>query len=164
MPREAPDASDLATHAGFMATVRRVMQNMSCRPQADAKHNGRNASRAMRFGFARAKDAAPTLAAIAQQLGIEAAADADALRQIERLAQKPCPLLARLPPVAAAHTALQGFEGEAGLGGPDIEPAGQLAMVRLEKRPVQIGSVGHRAPQGWLQLPSKRGFCLAAKA
>lgn len=162
MPREAPDASDLATHAGFMATVRRVMQNMSCRPQADAKHNGRNASRAMRFGFARAKDAAPTLAAIAQQLGIEAAADADALRQIERLAQKPCPLLARLPPVAAAHTALTG-EKHIGLTNHPLLVLAVLARsdsgVFLRDRPPAISeqrllrSVTLLMPPSWSPKP-----------
>ena len=41
--------------------------------------------------------------------------------------------------------------------GPGVEGFGQIAVGRLEKRPVEKAAVSH-------QLPSKTGFCLAAKA
>ncbi|MFZ4499242.1 MAG: hypothetical protein ACOYMX_06005 [Burkholderiales bacterium] len=162
MPREAPDASDLAMHARFMATVRRTMQNMSCRPQADAKHNGRNATTAVRFGFTFEKGETPTLAAVLQQLGIEAPDSANALHQVERLARKPCPLLAHLPAVTAAHTALPG-EKHIGLTNHPLLVLAVLARsdagVFLRDRPPAISqerllrSVTLLMPPSWKPTP-----------
>lgn len=108
MPTRTRKRTRAERNARGIRAFRAVMQNMSCRPQADAKHNGRNATTAVRFGFTFEKGETPALAAVLQQLGIEAPDSANALHQVERLAKKPCPLLARLPAVTAAHTALPG--------------------------------------------------------
>ncbi|NBX25773.1 MAG: hypothetical protein EBQ99_06955 [Planctomycetes bacterium] len=83
---------------------RPTLQNMSCRPDATVQHQGQHQCRAIRFAFPASEgDATPSLSSLAWAVDPIRRPGVSLIQHLERVAAEPCPLLAKLPSVAAVH-------------------------------------------------------------
>lgn len=92
------------------AQAHTLLHNMSCRPNVAVQHQGHNECCALRFGFQLPTDRAPSLNDILLTLKITHTRMANSLAAIAALALEPCPLLDRMPPVAAVRLNVAGDE------------------------------------------------------
>ncbi|MBU3728617.1 MAG: hypothetical protein FGM37_05140 [Phycisphaerales bacterium] len=98
--RGTGDAAGAAAHATGAGAQPRI-HNMSCRPTVTLTHKSDPQCRRLRFSTATWPASATAFADYCPALGLPMPTAAEGYARLLEAASEPCPLLARLPPVAA---------------------------------------------------------------